>query len=148
MITTGRPRSSAAKTEIVDVVYGENCANLANFPWEIEGAVGANLHGTPAVCGGWSSNYIRKCYKFTNGGWKVFASMKEKRRYADGVIYNNRFHIFGGNNDDSTLRSSEIISIDGGWNTGQIYPKQFTITQSQLLIQQSQSFLEEVLVPA
>ena len=85
MITSGWPKSSATKTEIVDVVSGENCADLADFPWEIEGAVGANLHGTPAVCGGWSSNYIRKCYKFTNGGWKVFASMKEKRRDAAGV---------------------------------------------------------------
>ena len=122
MITTGWPKSSATKTEIVDVVYGENCADLADFPWKIESAVGVNLHGTPAVCGGWSSNYIRKCYKFKNGGWEVFASMKEKRRYASGVVYDNKFHIFGGRNG-STLRSSEIISIDGGVEYGPDLPK-------------------------
>ena len=122
MITSGWPKSSAAKTEIVDVVSGENCADLADFPWEIEGAVGANLHGTPAVCGGWSSNYIRKCYKLTNGGWKVFASMKEKRRYAAGVVYDNRFYVFGGRDGSTLLRSSEIISIDGGVEYGPDLP--------------------------
>ena len=52
MITTGRPDSSATKTEVVDVVNGESCADLADFPLENCGAVGANLHGTPVVCGG------------------------------------------------------------------------------------------------
>ena len=56
MITTGRPDSSATKTEVVDVVNGESCADLADFPLENHGeAVGANLHGTPVVCGGYSS---------------------------------------------------------------------------------------------
>ena len=53
MITTGRPQSSATKTEIVDVgILGNKatCADLANFPAEIEGAVGVNLNGTPVVC--------------------------------------------------------------------------------------------------
>ena len=31
-ITTGRPDSSATKTEVVDVVNGESCADLADFP--------------------------------------------------------------------------------------------------------------------
>ena len=55
MITTGSPSSSATKTEVVDVVNGESCADLADFPLENCGAVGANLHGTPVVCGGYSS---------------------------------------------------------------------------------------------
>ena len=54
MITTGDPTSSATKTEIVDVVNG-GCADLADFPLPINGAVGAYLHGTPVVCGGYSS---------------------------------------------------------------------------------------------
>ena len=32
MITTGHPVSSARKTEVVDVVNGESCADLADFP--------------------------------------------------------------------------------------------------------------------
>ena len=57
LITTGRPDSSATKTEVVDVVNGESCADLADFPLENCGAVGANLHGTPVVCGGYSSDH-------------------------------------------------------------------------------------------
>ena len=56
MITTGFPRSSATKkTEIVDVANGVSCSDMANFPVELYGAVGANLGGTPVVCGGSSS---------------------------------------------------------------------------------------------
>ena len=65
MITTGTP-SSANKTEVVDVVNGSSCADLADFTLEISGTVGANLHGTPVVCGGRYSNngpYSRKCYR-------------------------------------------------------------------------------------
>ena len=56
MITTGiveeNSGSSSTTTEVVDVVSGETCADLADFPLSIYGAVGANLNGTPAVCGG------------------------------------------------------------------------------------------------
>ena len=54
MITTGFPTSSATTrtTEVVDVVIGKTCADLIDFPLPITGAVGANLDGTPVVCGG------------------------------------------------------------------------------------------------
>ena len=97
MITTGSPDSSATKTEVVDVVNGESCADLADFPLENYGAVGANLHGTPVVCGGYSSGtYYQTCYKYTNTGWQQFASMKEERAYFAGVVHKNKFHVFGG----------------------------------------------------
>ena len=80
MITTGYPTSSSRKTEVVDVESGETCADLADFPVSNYNAVGANLHGTPIVCGGYSSGtYYQACYKLTNGGWQEFASMNEKR---------------------------------------------------------------------
>ena len=108
MITSGRPQSSAAKIEIVDVVNGPTCADLTDFPEEIEGAVAANLHGTPVVC-------QPGCYKYTNGGWQQFASMKEKRRYPTGVVAKNKFHVFGGwrVEDGGITKTSELISIDG-----------------------------------
>ena len=115
MITTGSPSSSATKTEIVDVVSGETCADLADFPLTNFGAVGANLDGTPVVCGGYHdypSTYYKTCYKFTISGWQEFASMKEKRRYAAGVMFQNKFHVFGGY-DNGKLQTSELISIDG-----------------------------------
>ena len=54
MITTGHPASpNTTKTEIVDVVSGEACEDLADFPiQDCSDAVGANLDGTPVVCGG------------------------------------------------------------------------------------------------
>ena len=55
MITNGWPTSSARKTEIVDVANGLTCSDMADFPVELYGAVGANLGGTPVVCGGSSA---------------------------------------------------------------------------------------------
>ena len=94
MITSGTPTSSATKTEVVDVVNGESCADLADFPLENYGAVGANLHGTPVVCGGYSSGYLKICYKYSNNGWQQFASMKEKRGYAAGVTSQEQVPLF------------------------------------------------------
>ena len=117
MITTGYPKSSATKTEIIDIASGGvTCSDLDDFPIEISGRVGGNLQGTPVVCGGrsGSSTYSDNCYKFTTtGGWQEFASMKDKRGYAAGIVYNNKLHVFGGW-DGSPLQSSEIISEDGG----------------------------------
>ena len=127
MITTGDPRSSlplssARKTEIVDVANGVSCSDLSDFPDDIIGAVGANLDGTPVVCGGYSSGQSgpsEKCYKFTNGVWEEFATMKEKRYAIDaaGVVYNKKLHVFGGISSGSSgsvaLLTSETINIDG-----------------------------------
>ena len=86
MITSGYPRSSATrKTEIVDVANGLTCSDMADFPEELNGAVGANLGGTPVVCGGRGSSYTEKCFRFKNSVWEEFASMKEKRQYAENI---------------------------------------------------------------
>ena len=52
MIVTGWTYPGDTTTEIIDVIHGETCAELANFPIEIAYSVGANLQGTPIVCGG------------------------------------------------------------------------------------------------
>ena len=79
MITNGY--QSFRITEILDVANGLTCSDIAYFPVELFGAVGANLGGTPVVCGGYlgSSVYTEKCYRFKNNAWEEFASMKEKR---------------------------------------------------------------------
>ena len=118
MITTGWPLSSATrKTEIIDIASGGvTCSDLENFPVESSGGVGGNLQGTPVVCGGFlgSSTYSDKCYKFTTtGGWQEFASMKDKRYHAAGIVYQKKLHVFGGSDGSQLLQSSEIISEDG-----------------------------------
>ena len=118
-ITAASPAEwySYIKTEIIDIASGGvTCSDLGNFPVGIFGGVGGNLHGTPVVCGGYlgSSTFSDKCYKFTTtGGWQEFASMKDKRYVAAGIVYQNKLHVFGGYNG-SKLQSSEIISEDGG----------------------------------
>ena len=112
MITTGYPFSSATKTEIVDLANGRSCRDLAEFPVEILGAVGANLQGTPVVCGGSSSSFEPQkiCYGFTNGRWQEYPSLKEERSYAAGVVYEREWHVFGG----STIqKTSEIVNENG-----------------------------------
>ena len=122
MVTTGKPFSSGTKTEILDLLNGESCADLANFPLENHAGVGANLNGTPAVCGGYSSgnwnSHSQTCYKFKNGEFKEFASMNENRYYAAGIMYNNKLLVFGGHDGSKILQTSEIISIDGGVEYG------------------------------
>ena len=121
MITTGLPSSFPVTntTEVVDVVSGEICADLAEFPVTNEGALGANLDGTPVVCGG----LYQKCYKFKNDKWKKFASMKDKREYAAGIVYKKKFYVFGGRVGSNSLQTSEIISINGGVEYGPVLPE-------------------------
>ena len=127
MITTGDPGlplSSARKTEIVDVANGVSCSDLSDFPDDIIGAVGANLDGTPVVCGGYGSSvWSDKCYRLTNGMWEEFATMKEKREAAAAVVHNDKLHVFGGSRGASGLKTSEIISVDGEISNGPELPK-------------------------
>ena len=97
------------------MVNGGTCADLADFPEEIMSAVGANLNGIPLVCGGTGSEppwWKNKCYKFVENRWQEFTAMKKKRSSSVGIIYGNKFHIFGGL-DGYNLASTEIISSDG-----------------------------------
>merc|ERR1711971_775317 len=119
MIASGSTR----KTEIVDVANGLTCSDLAEFPVEISYAVGANLGGTPVVCGGSSSGYSEKCFKFKNSGWEQYASMKEKRWLAAAVMHNDRLHVFGGlYNTGSRLQTTETINVDGEVSYGPDLP--------------------------
>jgi hypothetical protein len=123
MITNGLPYSSSTKTEVVDVVSGETCADLADFPVQKDGAVGANLDGIPVVCGGRDHpTYYQTCYKYSNAGWQQFASMKENRGFFAGVTRKNKFHVFGGS-DGSILKTTELISIDDGVEDGPELPE-------------------------
>ena len=123
MITSGYPYSSARKTEIVDVANGVSCSDMAEFPVELSYAVGANLDGTPVVCGGYlgSSVTSEKCYRFKNSVWEEYASMKEKRKDAAAVMHNDKLHVFGGYSG-STLQTSETINVDGEISYGPALP--------------------------
>ena len=123
MVTSGYPTSSARKTEIVDVANGLTCSDMAEFPVELYAAVGANLGGTPFVCGGsFSGQALEKCYRFKNSVWEEIASMKEKRDDAAAVMNNDKLHVFGGHSGSSILQTTETINVDGEVSYGPDLP--------------------------
>ena len=115
-------RLEATKTEIIDVIKGEPCSNLPDFK-AIIGPVyqGTHFQDTPVFCGNEqlptptdSFSYSFKCYKFKhNGGWQEFASLIGKRDMAAGIVYKNKFHVFGGFGRHSNLKTSVIVSENG-----------------------------------
>ena len=112
----------------MDVKIGLSCSDMADFPVKLMSAVGANLDGTPVVCGGGVSwTYSNKCYRFTNGLWEEFASMNEKRVYTAGVVYNDKLHVFGGYSGSSYLQTSETINLDGTVSDGPDLPEAFRL---------------------
>ena len=122
MISTGQKNlhnsdPATKTTEVVDVVSGEICADLADFPKVNWGTVGANLNGTLIVCG------LRKCFKFVNGYWQEFANFNKWRRNAAGVMFKNKFHVFGGYGFPTSPQTSEIISINGEVEYGPKLPE-------------------------
>ena len=130
MITKGSPiGSTTRKTEIVDVANGVSCSDMADFPVEHYGGLGANLGGTPIVCGGAHvSVYADKCFRLTNSVWEEFVSMKEKRHYAAGIVHNDKLHVFGGYSGSwdcitcYAYHTSETINLDGEVSHGPNLP--------------------------
>ena len=125
MITNGFPSANAMKTEIVDVANGVSCSDMADFPAVLIGAVGANLDGTLVVCSGYESSigYSDKCFRFINAAWEEFATMKENRQFAAGVMHDDKLHVFSGRNSVSSyLYTSETINLDGEVSNGPDLP--------------------------
>ena len=91
MIITGR-------TKIFDVINERTCSDLADFNLTFYGSgVGANLQGTPVLCGSLIGKFSFTCYKFKqNGGWQEFVSLDGTRDMAAGIVYKNKVHVFGG----------------------------------------------------
>ena len=97
MVTTGVPRKFGRKTEIINLAGQDTCLNLEDFPIGLSEAVGANIQGTPFVCGGSSATFTSsKCYHFINGTWQLTTAMREERHRASIIVYKNKMHIMGG----------------------------------------------------
>ena len=54
--------------------------------------------------------------------WGEFASMKKKRLFATGVIYNKKLHVFGGEDGFYELKTTETITLDGEVSYGPKLP--------------------------
>ena len=80
LVSTGRPRSSATKTEIINLDNESlTCQNLEDFPLAIQGAVGSNTGSFPVICGGWDgSESVKQCHRLESGRWQQFANMTKR----------------------------------------------------------------------
>ena len=96
LVSTGY--TSWRTTEIIDLSNEEvTCQDLGNYPLDIAEGVGLNIGSFPVICGGFDgSGSINQCYQLVEGEWKEFASIKVGRVWAAGIVYKNKFYIFGG----------------------------------------------------
>ena len=77
LISTGRPRSWATKTEIISL-NNENltCQDHEDFPLAISEGVGSNIGSFPVICGGSTgSTSVNQCYRLVAGRWQQYANM-------------------------------------------------------------------------
>ena len=133
-------------TNIFDVINERTCSDFADFNLTFFGrGVGAKLPGTPVLCGsvvakGDTNSFT--CYKFyQNGGSQEFVRMEGRRDNAAGIVYRNKFHVFGGvaNNPQIVRRTSVIISrngevIDGPFLPIAVYGHAITTVNSSMSI--------------
>ena len=128
LVSTGNPRSSATKTEIINLDNDNlTCQDLEDYPLEIHSGVGSNIGSFPAICGGYryeSGSSLNQCHRLMAGEWQQFATMNSRRYGAAGIVLGNSLMVFGGYEDPGSgrLQSTEIINEDGQVSQGPIMP--------------------------
>jgi hypothetical protein len=110
LVTTGFPRSTSVKSEVIDLEDASNiCQNLEDYPIEVYGAVGGFLNqGDPLVCAGYPATNV--CHVVNQPGQS--SEMLEERYYSASLTLNSsHLWITGGNNGNVLLQTSEFVSI-------------------------------------
>ena len=119
LISTG---DATGTTEIIDLVNNEDtsCEKLQyDYPIPTRDGIGSNLADImftefPVICGGYDQSSLGKCFRLTKEGWQEFTTLNGPGRYsAAGQRFGGIFQIFGGNDFNSKLKSTEIIHPDG-----------------------------------
>jgi hypothetical protein len=121
--------SSAEVINLDDSKPNLICDNLPNLPMSLHVSVGQLFRGTtPMICGGYSSQYEKRCHSLENGAWKAISSLNINRYAASAVTLsptgNTKDDIFlvaTGSNDGQT--QSTVETFDGvSWNQNS-FPK-------------------------
>ena len=96
LVVSGKPYSTAKKTELINLSTPNTNCVLPDFPIEVQGAVGFTSGQWPLVCGGQNGadDFISKeCFALTgfnsNHEWESWSSMTVRRSYA--VTINTAF---------------------------------------------------------
>ena len=79
LVSTGHPRSSATKTEIINTDNSSlTCKDPEDYPLQVYGAVGFNMASLPVICGGSDgSTILTQCYRMESGKWNLFANLAQ-----------------------------------------------------------------------
>jgi hypothetical protein len=118
LVTTGDPRSTSVKSEVIDLDDSSNhCQVLEDYPIAVEAAVGGFLNqGDPLVCGGKPYTWF-PWYTATNVcnvvNQPVQSSEMLEERYNSASLTLNSSHLWvtGGYNGNAYLQTSEFVSI-------------------------------------
>lgn len=78
--------------------------------------------GKLTICGGYSGNYISKCYSLENGEWTL-NKLKTGRGQHGASNIGNKIFITGGWTNGQILASTEIIHPDGKITQGPNLPQ-------------------------
>jgi hypothetical protein len=78
-------------------------------------ATGAIVSGHPMICGGWSGSTQSECYHHNkaSNSWTFLTNMTTKRYDSASVPVNGKLLVFGGQDDDKRLATTEYISPSG-----------------------------------
>jgi hypothetical protein len=110
LVTTGEPRSTSVKSEVIDLEDASNiCQNLEDYPIGVYGSVGGFLNqGDPLVCGGYPATNV--CHVVNEPG-QSSEMLEERYRSASLTLNSSHLWITGGYNGNDFLQTSEFVSI-------------------------------------
>jgi hypothetical protein len=110
LVTTGDPRSTSVKSEVIDLQDPSNiCQTLEDYPIAVHSAVGGFLNqGDPLVCGGYPATNV--CHVVNQPGQS--SEMLEERTWSASLTLNSsHLWVTGGRNGNVLLQTSEFVSI-------------------------------------
>ena len=129
MIVNGGNEEST-KTSLFDLEGNIKCTkNIGKFPRKLKTAAYSFFAGHPVICGGHHDdikdangyNIVEnRCWKFGNGKWTEFATMKKRRFGAQAFVVEDKLNVYGGvyrNTTTPTVNYDSYEIIDKNGNT-------------------------------
>jgi hypothetical protein len=109
LVTTGQPRSTSVKSEVIDLKDASNiCQNLEDYLIGVDSAVGGLLNqGDPLVCGGYLATNV--CHVVNQPGQS--SEMLEERVNSASLTLNSTHLWITGGYGNGYLQTSEFVSI-------------------------------------
>ena len=112
--------SDKGTTEVISMSNtSKNCTALPPYPHKVSSASGLVVNSIPIISGGFGSNPIKiysKIYKFDQKtrNWDLHGNLKSPRYQHSSVPLYDGIFVMGGRDDKGkTLKSTEIVSLNG-----------------------------------